>query len=90
MSQGNDGPIFHGDFDALSKYIEATDTGKPDDMDDNEGAAEWLGGLLSALGQGVDNYGKPEQGRKYRLTGGKDTPSIANGYSWAESAGTAE
>ena len=28
---------------------------------------------------------KPEQGKQYRLTGGKDTPSIANGNSWAES-----
>jgi hypothetical protein len=28
---------------------------------------------------------KPEQGKQYRLIGGKDTPSIANGNSWAES-----
>lgn len=28
---------------------------------------------------------KPKQGKQYRLIGGKDTPSIANGNSWAES-----
>ena len=33
---------------------------------------------------------KPEQGKQYRLTGGKDTPSIANGNSWAESEVTDE
>ena len=88
MSQGKDGPIFHGDFDALSKYIEATDTGKPDDMV-CEDAAEWLGGLMSILGHDPEPN-KPEQGKQYRLTGGKDTPSIANGNSWAESEVTDE
>ena len=89
MSQGKDGPIFHGDFGALSKYIEATDNGKPDDMDDNEGAAEWLGGLMSVLGHDPEPN-KPEQGKQYRLTGGKDTPSIANGKSRAEGEGADE
>ena len=31
------------------------------------------------------NKGKPEAGKIYALTGGHDTPSIANGNTWAES-----
>jgi hypothetical protein len=34
--------------------------------------------------QGTDK-GKPEAGKIYALTGGKGTPSIAAGNTWAES-----
>jgi hypothetical protein len=34
---------------------------------------------------GAPREDKPEPGRQYRLTGGPDVPSIANGNTWAES-----
>ena len=33
----------------------------------------------------MKNKEKPEEGKIYALTGGHDTPSIANGNTWAES-----
>ena len=34
---------------ALQEYCDATDDGKPIDMDDDEGAAEWLNGLFDLM-----------------------------------------
>jgi hypothetical protein len=53
MSQGKDEPIFHGDFGMLHDYVEATDDGQPIDMDDDEGARDWLNGLFAAMGSDV-------------------------------------
>lgn len=53
MPQGQDEPIFHGNFGALNDYCEATDDGQPIDMDDNEGAKDWLNGLFSAMASDV-------------------------------------
>ena len=33
----------------LQEYCDATDDGKPIDMDDDEGAAEWLNGLFDLM-----------------------------------------
>ena len=46
-------PIFHGDFNLLHDYCEATDDVKPIDMDDDEGARDWLNGLFAAMGNDV-------------------------------------
>ena len=50
MPQGQDQPIFHGDFGTLHDYVDATDDGQPIDMDDDEGARDWLNGLFAAMG----------------------------------------
>ena len=36
-------------WNTLQEYCEATDDGKPIDMDDDEGAAEWLNGLFNLM-----------------------------------------
>ena len=36
-------------WNTLQEYCEATDDGKPIDMDDDEGAAEWLDGLFNLM-----------------------------------------
>jgi hypothetical protein len=45
---------------------------------------DWNTGIY--IGNGVvAKPNKPEEGKQYRLIGGSDEPSIANGNSWAES-----
>ena len=36
-------------WNTLQEYCDATDDGKPIDMDDDEGAAEWLNGLFDLM-----------------------------------------
>ena len=36
-------------WNRLQEYCAATDDGKPIDMDDDEGAAEWLYGFLDSI-----------------------------------------
>ena len=36
-------------WNRLQEYCDATDDGKPIDMDDDEGAAEWLYGFLDLM-----------------------------------------
>jgi len=45
---------------------------------------DWNTGIY--IGNGVvAKPNKPEEGKQYRLIGGSDEPSIANGNTWAES-----
>ena len=45
---------------------------------------EWSTGIY--IGNGVvAKPNKPEEGKQYRLIGGSNQPSIANGNTWAES-----
>jgi hypothetical protein len=55
----------------------------------NERTSERLTERATVKKQGTDK-GKPEAGKIYALTGGKGTPSIAAGNTWAESEVTSE
>ena len=48
-------------------------------------ASQYAADLLAFIDGVVAKPNKPEEGKQYRLIGGSNQPSIANGNTWAES-----